>query len=475
MLVPAASGLALGEVGEALAFVLAAGLAVLTGGGAAAVFGGGRRRLSAGHGLAAVALTWLLASAFAALPLALSGHYASFLDAYFEAVSGLTAGGLTLAVDLDHMARSVNLWRHLMLLLGGQAGIVVILTVFAGITGELGGLYPGEHHQGSLTGHMARTARSVWRVTAGYAAVAVPVLWLAVWRAGVDGASASVHAVQLFMAAFDTGGFATQSASLGFYRSPVLEAVVAVLIVAGALAFTVHLKLMGRGTPRLLGDTETRTFAASVLGVFAVAAVGLARTGTFLDLGPLLRQGFFQVLTAHTTAGLSTLPGKLITTDWGVLAPAMLVVAMAIGGAVASTAGGFKALRLGLVLKGLKRDVRRVLLPENALVVETYQASERHVLRNDQVRAAATLLLLFLLLYLAGALVALFYGYPLDLALFESTAAASTSGLSVGLVRPALEWPMKAVYVAEMLIGKLEFVAVLGLGSYLTALVRGRA
>jgi trk system potassium uptake protein TrkH len=202
--------------------------------------------------------------------------------------------------------------------------------------------------------------------------------------------------------------------------------------------------------------------------------VGLGRTGTFTDFGALMRHSFFHLISAHTTTGLATVPGRLYVTDWGVLAPAVLVTAMAMGGMAGSTAGGIKAMRVGLILKGLVRDIRKVLLPEDAVVVETFHSSTRRVLNDTHVRAAATILLLWLVLYLGGGLIGLFYGYELQLALFESTAAASSGGLSVGLVRPDLEWPLKVVYIAQMMIGRLEFIAVFALLGYIIAIIRGR-
>src|SRR5690606_31240409 len=138
--------------------------------------------------------------------------------------------------------------------------------------------------------------------------------------------------------------------------------------------------------------------------LFALLAVGLGRAGTFTDFPGLFRHGFFQLVNAHTTGGLGTLPGRMFVTDWGVLAPAVLVTAMAIGGMAGSTAGGIKAIRLGLIVKGLRRDIRRVLLPEDAVVIETYHSTTRRVLRDEQVRGAVTVLLLYLGLYLGGGL-----------------------------------------------------------------------
>lgn len=473
MLIPATFAFAIGEINEGLAFLIGSSVALIVGVLSSLTLRT-RAPLRTTHGLATVALAWLTAPLPAAIPLLLSGHYASYLDAYFEAMSGFATIGLTLANDLDHLARSVNLWRHLMQFMGGQGIVVVVLTIFASGGGQVGTLYTGEGREEKIVPNVISTARFIWKVALVYASLGTTLLWSALLVAGLQPLSAAYHAVNLFMSAFDTGGFSIHSSSAAFYRSPVVEAVLMVLMLAGAFSFALHYQLWRNRVDELGRNIETRTLALSLLTLFTVMCIGLARTETFTEFGSLFRVGFFQVVSAHTTTGLSTVPGRLFVTDWGMLAPAMLVAAMAIGGMAGSTAGGIKAIRVGVLAKGLRGDIRRVLLPENAAVVETYHSTTRQVLRSEQVRQAAMLLVLFLLLYLGGGILGLFYGYDMELALFESTAAASSAGLSVGLVRPDLEWPLKVVYIAQMVIGRLEFVSIFALAGYVVSIVRGR-
>lgn len=473
MLLPALLGLALGEGEEALGFVVGAAIAGIAG-AAGGIVCRTRAQMSAGQGLATVAVAWLVVPVFAAIPLLLSGHYLGFLDAYFEAVSGLTTTGLTLVNDLDHMAWSVRLWRHLTHLLGGQAFVIVALTAFASASGPAGSLYTGEGESERILPNVLSSAKFILKVVAAYAAVAIPVLWGLVWAGGVGALESAFHAVALFASAFSTAGFAPTSRSVALYHSPWLEWALIVVMVAGALSFAIHYQLW-QGRRRELGrNLETRTLGLSLGLVLLALLSGLVRTGTFDSATELLRHGLFQTVSAHTTTGLTTVPDRLLVVDWGALAPAMLVVAMALGGMAGSTAGGIKAIRVGVLLKGVSRDIRRVLLPESAVVVETYHSGGRHILRDDQVRGAAVILLLYVSLYLAGGILGLFYEYGLRLAMFESTAAAATGGMSVGLVRPELEWQLKAAYILQMVVGRLEFIAVLALAGYLVALVRGR-
>lgn len=474
MVVPLIVAIVNDERNEAYAFVIGIALASITGAASQLL----RRRvpLDASRGLVVVGLAWIVAPIFAAVPLLLSGHYASYMDAYFEAVSGLTTTGLSLVNDVDHMAHSMNLWRHLLHFLGGQGIIIVVLTIFASAGAALGTLYTGEGRSERVLPNITHTARFITRVVAVYGVLGISGLWLALTlHVGLDPLPAVNHALSLFLASFYTAGFSLQSTSVAFYHSAVIEAILAVLMIAGTFSFVLHYQLWQNRRGELRRNLEGRTMAFTLLAIFGVLVIGLGRTATMTSFEGLFRVGFFQTLSAHTTTGLSTVPDRLFVTDWGALAPAMLVIAMALGGMAGSTSGGIKAIRVGLLLKGLRRDIRQVLLPENAVVVESYHSTTSRILRSEQVRGAATILLLFVLLYLAGGMLGLFYGYDLTLALFESTSAAATAGFSVDVIRPDLEVPLKVVYIAQMLLGRLEFVAVFAVLGYLVAIVRGRA
>jgi trk system potassium uptake protein len=459
---------------EALAFLIGASVAGI-GGALSQIALPAPRRLNPSQGLATVAVVWTVAPVFGAIPLLLSGHYAGPLDAYFEAVSGFATIGLTLVNDLDHLPASMNLWRHLMHLLGGQGIILVVLTIFATAGGAVGTLYTGEGRAERVLPNIVQTARFILRVLALYAAIGLPLLWLALrLHAGMGARASLFHALNLFATTFHTAGFAPMSASAGFYRSSAVQAVLLVLMVAGAFSFALHYQLWLGRRRELTRNLEARTFALTLLAVFSVLTFGLARSGTYTGGTELFSIGLFHAISAHTTTGLALVPGRLFVTDWGVLAPAMLVTAMALGGMAGSTAGGIKAIRIGLLGKGLAREVRRVLLPDQAVLVQSYHMTTRRIVRDADIRGAATILLLFFILYLGGGMIGLYYGYELQLALFESTAAAATGGLSVGVLRPALETPMKVLLIVQMLVGRLEFVAVFALGGYLYSIVRGR-
>lgn len=475
MLGPLAVALLLRNPNDASALLIGASLAV---GGGSLVLLRIDVRTSArwGHGFATVALAWLVGALVAAVPLHLSGHYGSYLDAAFDGMAGLTTTGLTLVQDLDHLGTAMNLWRHTLHLIGGVGIAVVILTLFVRGDAQIATSNVPDSRDDRVIPNVARTGRTVATVLLAFAALGIPALLVFGLVAGLTWDNAVYHAVMLFTTAFTTGGFAVTSASVGFYHSVGVEVVVMVLMLLGAVSYAIHLQLWRGDRQEAHRSIEMRTFGVSLGVVVLIVVAGLGRAGTFTDLEPMFRHGVFAAIAAHTTTGLTVTSGRLLATDWGLIAPAALVAAMTIGGTTGSSAGGIKTLRVGLLAKGIVRDVRRVLLPESALIVQTYHQRRRHTLTDAHVRAAATVLLLFLFAILTGALAPLFYAERADLttAMFESASALSNTGLSVGILGPSSPVPLKVLYLLQMWLGRLEFLAVFALFGFVTTRLRGR-
>jgi trk system potassium uptake protein TrkH len=430
------------------------------------------RKLSWSHGMVVVALTWLIVPVIGAVPLMLSGHFVRPLDAVFEAVSGLTTTGLSLVSDVDHLASSLNFWRHLLQFLGGQGIILAALSIFAGAAGTT--LYFGEARDERILPSVTSTARFIWAVSVVHLAFGVTTLALIGWLVlGFDVDRAIFHGLMTFFAAFDTGGFSPQSTSIGYYHSAIFEWVTSILMVAGAMSFGVHYALWRGPRRAIFANLETRTILSTFGFSLVLTMVGLATSGLFVRAAGLTRQGFFQVLSAHTGTGFSTISSVELS-QWSGLAFGGMAVAMALGGMGSSTAGGVKSLRIGLTIKTVLNQIKQVLLPEHAVVGSVYYQSGRKQLTPGLTQSVMTVSLLYVALYLLGAGVGLAYGVPLEAALFESVSASANVGLSVGVTDPSMPALLKLMYMAQMWTGRLEFVAVFSLFGFLYAWARGK-
>lgn len=433
-------------------------------------WGDRRQRVDWSHGLVVVALTWLVVPAVGTIPLWASGHWGRWVDTFFDAMSGITTTGLSLVQDLDHLPESVNIWRHTLQFLGGQ-GIVLAALTFFSASGALS-MYQAEGREERIFPSVTSTARFIWLVSVIHGVVAITALTVdGIIVQGFRPVRSLFHAANVFMAAFDTGGFTPQSTSIAYYHSPIYEGVLAVVMVAGAMSFGLHHALWNRRR-RLLQNLEVRTILTTGTTLIVVTIVGLGISGTFTHVPALARRGLFHVISAHTGTGFSTVSTTELA-RWSGLAFVGITVAMALGGMSSSTAGGVKSLRIGLTVKAIADTIREALLPEGAIVPGTFQQYGTQRLTAKMAQSVMAVSLLYVGLYLLGAGVGYAYGYPLDQALFESVSASAAVGLSVGVTAPGMPLLMELVMIFQMWIGRLEFVAVFALFGFVASLAVG--
>jgi trk system potassium uptake protein len=473
-LIPLVTALALREWNSASAFAIGAAVAIIAWAVSDARLAS-RQPLTWAHGMVIVALAWLLGPIVAAVPMYLSGRFSDPVHALFEAMSALTTTGMSVIHDLDHTPVSEDLFRHLLQITGGLGIIIVVLSVFAAGGARMTTLYVSEARDERVLPNIIRTARFIFQVASTMFVVGTTALFVALIAAGFTPGRAVYHAVSLFFSSFSTGGFSVMQSSIIYYHSAAVELIVALIMIAGTLSFGLHLALW-RGNPRdVLRHLETRTLAVTSSILFALMCFGLVRAGSYDTLEALLRKGLFTLVSAASSTGHQVNVGDTYLYDWGLLAPAAIVGAMAIGGMASSTAGGIKALRIGITFKSLTHEIRRILLPESALVVTTYHAGKRQVLRDQDARAATTVLLLFIASYLLGILTAGLRRARHHPGLFESVSVGSNIGISIGVVNPGMPDGLVLVYILQMWLGRLEFVAAFALLGYLFSLARGRA
>jgi trk system potassium uptake protein TrkH len=474
MAVPLVTALVAGEWAPALDYACGIGVAAAFGMLLAQSAPRGTH-LTRRNALIVTALAWLAASLVAAVPLSLSGHYGGFLDAYFDAISGLTTSGLTLVQDLDHLALAHNMWRHLLHLIGGQGIIVAALSVSIGLRG--GGamsLYMAEGRDERILPNVMHTARFIWFVTAIYVTLGTGVLSVANLLHGMEAGRSLLHAFWATAACYDTGGFGPQSQSSLYYHSPIFESVTVILMLAGTLNFNLHADIWRGDRTEIFKNLEARALAANIAILAVVVGIGLAATQLFSTPGEVVRKGLYHLISANSGTGHQTLYNATWANGFGGLAFAAIVLAMAFGGMASSTAGGIKALRLGLIAKGVVLKVRETIAPASAVIRTRYHHLLDVPLSADVLANALMLFVLYMVTYISGGMIGAAYGYPIGEALFESVSATANVGLSTGITNPAMPAGLKVVYILQMWAGRLEFIALFALAASVYAAVRMR-
>lgn len=421
-----------------------------------------------------VALAWLVAAVLGAIPFYLSGHWKSYLDCVFDAMSGLTTTGLTLVQDLDHISRAVNLWRHFLPFIGGQGIVIILLSLL--VKGSAGAfrMYVGEGRDERILPNVVETSRFIWLVSFVYLVLGTLALGIAGRFEGMSWVNAFFHGACIFMAAFDTAGFTPQSQNILFYHSLGYEVITIVIMILGAMNFNLHYTLWRQKKKEITANIETRTFFISVMLTLFLLAAGLSKLGMYPDALGLFRKGFYILISGHTTTGYQTIYSRQFIFEWGPLALIALLMAMMMGGGVCSTSGGIKSLRIGVIFKALYNDVKRIMLPEASVFIEKYHHIRDVILQDRQVRSAMLILLCYLGLYGLGSIVGIIAGYPALEALFESTSAAANVGLSCGITQAGMPAALKVTYILQMWIGRLEFMSIFTLIGFFAAFVRGK-
>lgn len=461
MLVPLLTAVVMGEWEPALDYFI--GVSVAAAIGAALMLADvSQPQISHRQALIISALAWFSAAAVGAIPISLSGHYGSYLDALFEMVSGFTTSGLTLAVDLDHMAYAHNMWRHLSHLIGGQGIIVAAISLAIALKGGAFSLYLAEGRDERILPNVLHTARFIWFVTAVWTLSGTIALSIVNWLNGMGAVRGMLHAFWLTIAAFDTGGFGPMSQNVLYYHNAWVEGVLMVLMLAGTFNFNLHADLWRGDKFEVFKNIEARTLAANIAICVGFVAVAFGASQVFATDAEVWRKGVFHIISANSGTGHQTVyPGQW--KSFGGTALIAVVLAMGFGGMVSSTAGGIKSLRVGLILSSVVLSVKQALSPPSAVVRMRFHHLIDRFVTPEIVASAFTYFTLYMLSYISGGLIGAAYGYDAGAAMFESVSAAANVGLSAGITSPMMPNGLKVLYILQMWSGRLEFLALIAL------------
>ena len=314
------------------------------------------RELKARDGYLLVVLAWTGMALAATVPLLIHDRSLSFTNAYFEVMSGLTTTGATVFVGLDRLAPTLNLWRHALQWFGGMGIIVLAVAVLPmlGVGGRQ--LYraetPGPVKDATLAPRVAQTAKYLWLVYAGITFACVVALVLA----GMPVFDAICHA----FATLSLGGFSTHDASVGFYDSPAIEAVLIVFMIIAALNFATHFRAVRQWS---LGPYASDPEARWVVRLLVVSCIGIAlyvwQAGTYDSFLTALRHVSFNLVSLATDCGFASVDYN----QWPAFAPVWMLFLSCITVSSGSTGGGIKMFRSLILIRQSQRELTVLVHP----------------------------------------------------------------------------------------------------------------
>jgi len=413
---------------------------------------GGEGKLSTREALALVAGAWIVASAFSTLPYMLAGTFHSYLNAYFEAMSGYTTTGASVLTNIESQPHGILLWRNFTQWLGGMGIITLFVAVFpmlgVGPAHLVEAELPGE--TGRLTARIRDTAKALWQIYLGITALEIILLFLA-----------GMPLFDSFANAFGTmatGGFSPKNLSIGAYDSVSIHIIIIFFMALAGINFGIYYSLLWkRNLGRLFRDVEFRVY----LGILIVASL-LISLDLFLNTGSsagdALRYGTFQAVSIQTTTGFAITNFNV----WPAFSRSALIILMVIGASAGSTGGALKVSRVVILVKYAYRELVHVFNPRAVLPVKLGERALPEWVLSRILGVAIIYVITFVVAFLLMSAV----GLDFVSALSSVAATLGNIGPGLGMVGPTLNYSLvpplgKIVLIVCMLVGRLELWTVL--------------
>ncbi len=399
-------------------------------------------------GFVVVSLSWIVLSAFGALPFVLSGSVNSYVDAFFETVSGFTTTGATILSDVEALPWGLLYWRSFTHWLGGMGVLVFVLALMPKTAGSSGNIFamraesPGPTSD-KLTPKLKNSAFILYAIYTIMTVVMVVLLLCG----GMNLLESLIHA----FGTAGTGGFSSRNLSLGAWDSRYLQTVTTVGMALFGVNFSVYYALINRRFRDIARDTEFRAYVL----IFIVAAllIALDVQGSFSGFGEALHHSFFQVSSVMTTTGYSTVNFDL----WPAFSKLILLLLMVIGASAGSTGGGIKVVRVLLIFKAVRASISKKLHPNR---VKAVRLNGRPV-SDELITGVLEYLGIYVLIFIISTLVISIDAGDIVTSISGVLACLNNIGPGLASVGPvgnfgALSDVSKIVLSANMLLGRLE-------------------
>ena len=409
--------------------------------------------LYARDGFAVVALAWVLMSAFGALPFIISGDSPSFVDAFFETVSGFTTTGASILTEIEPLHRGILFWRSFTHWVGGMGVLVFVMAILPMSAGDGHGMHlmraevPGPS-VGKLVSRMGDTAKILYGIYLAMTVLEIVLLLLG----GMSLFDACIHA----FGTAGTGGFSSRNLSVGAYDSAYFDVVIGVFMLLFGVNFNLYYFLLIKRFRDVFRSEELRAYLL-IVGV-AVAAIAADIVHIYGTVGRSLRYAFFQVASIITTTGFATADFNA----WPEFSRAILVILMFVGACAGSTGGGIKVARVVILCKTSLGDMRKMLHP-NAVTTVRFEGKP---LTDRTIRSVHLFLTVYILIFTASVLLLSLERFDLVTTFTAVAACINNIGPGLEVVGPMGNYAQfspaaKLLLAFNMLVGRLEICPML--------------
>ncbi len=410
----------------------------------------GTKVIYAKEGFVVTALSWFVLSAVGALPFFISGEIPSYIDAFFETVSGFTTTGASILTNVEAMSKGLLFWRSFTHWIGGMGVLVFIMAIIPSISDRsihlLRAEVPGPV-VGKIVPKLKETTKILYII---YIAITV-IEAIFLFAGGMDLFESLVHA----LGTAGTGGFGIKGDSISSY-SPYLQWVLTVFMLIFGVNFNLYYMAIIGKIKSAVKSSELWTY----IGIVSAAAVLITIniSPLYEKLSDTLRHAFFQVASIVTTTGFSTADFNL----WPNFSKMLLFLLMFIGGCAGSTAGGLKIARIMMLFKIVRSELHRLVHPRS---VRTSRL-EGKVLDGNTLSSVNAYLTVYMLFFFFTTLLLSFDGFDIETTVSAATSCFNNIGPAFGAAGPMSSFAefsgfSKILLSFAMLFGRLEIYPII--------------
>lgn len=401
---------------------------------------------------AATTLSWIVLSLAGSLPLYFSKTIPSFIDAFFETVSGFTTTGATILTDIESLAKCMLFWRSFSHFLGGMGVVVFLLAIIPKLGGNNSiNLMKAESTGPSVGKSMPKLrayAALLYTIYIGLTTIEFVLLLL--------GGMSVFDALNTAFSTAGTGGFSTYNTSIGHFDSYYLQTVVAVFMMLFGVNFYIYILILTKKFKQILKSEELWLYLILVIGSTVAIAINLmSYYDTFREA---LHQSFFYVTSVISSTGYAITD----TNPWPAFSVVMILILSCIGACAGSTGGGFKVSRIVILFKEIKKEFLLIVHPRNVYTVKIDKKKVSH----EIARSVSVYLTIYVFLIVITTVLISLNGFDFTTNFTSVLATINNTGPGFSMVGSAGNYSQfsvfsKLVFCFNMFAGRLELYPLL--------------
>lgn len=411
-----------------------------------------KQQMYAKEGFITVGIVWIVISIIGALPFVIDGSIPSFIDAFFETVSGFTTTGATILTEIESLSKSILFWRSFTHWIGGMGVLIFMIALIPSLGSSTIHLLRAESpgpNPGKIVPKIKETAKILYIIYFVLTVVETILLMMA----GLSLYDAVIHA----LGTAGTGGFSNMNSSVAAFNSPAVEWIITIFMLIFGVNFALYYQLLKGNIKNALKNEELKYYVLIIVSAIVLITINILKIYGD-NFGEAVRASSFQVASIVTSTGYATADFNL----WPTVSKMLIVFLMLVGAMAGSTGGGIKTIRIVIIMKAIKREINKILHPKRIQSVKI----DGKVVEEETISGV----FLFIAAYAVIALIAMFIisfdGFDLITTTTSVITTLSNIGPGLELVGPtgnfsAFSDLSKTVLSFCMLAGRLEIYPML--------------